>query len=525
MNILLKNIIIPILEDQNKTINDFILSLGIRETDIENIKITRRSIDSRQKRNLKFVYNLQLNLKSESKIPHNPKIFFEENYLPPKRIGKELGKEVIVIGSGPAGLFSALRLAEYGYIPLIYEQGEEVDKRIKSMENFVRNGFLNPNSNIQFGEGGAGTFSDGKLNTRIKSEYIEKIFKEFVSCGAQKDIMWDYKPHIGTDILRKVVKNLRKKIIELGGKFYFDAKIIDIIIENGKVLAIEVLKNNSKEERIKCDNVILAIGHSSRDTYRMLYRNGVKMESKAFAMGVRIEHYRKDIDMMQYGTEEYFDILGAATYNVTYNNKKENRGTFSFCMCPGGEIVNSTSQEGASLVNGMSYSKRNGKFSNSAIVVGIKENEFGSDIFSNIFLQEKIEKMTYNIMGGFGGLYQNANDFIKGKSTKKEIESSYLMDLKSYNFEKLFPDMITGNLKNALEFWSNNKFFINENTNLIGPETRTSSPVRILRNSHGESVNIKGLFPVGEGAGYAGGITSSAIDGIKTVDLSFTNVL
>ncbi|MGF6907146.1 NAD(P)/FAD-dependent oxidoreductase [Fusobacterium sp. PH5-44] len=525
MNILFKNVIVPILADQNKFISDFVFSQGISEENVNNIRIIKRSIDSRQKKKIKFVYNLQINLKEGSKIPKNPNIFCEKESPFLERKGKEPGKMVAIIGSGPAGLFAALRLAEHGYVPVIYEQGEDVDKRVQSVSDFVSYGILNTDSNVQFGEGGAGTFSDGKLNTRVKSEYIDKIFGEFVCCGAPKEIMWDYKPHIGTDILRKVVKNMRKKIIELGGKFYFESKVIDIIVKNNKIFAIKVLNNKFKEEIVNCDNVILAIGHSSRDTYRMLYRNGVSMESKAFAMGVRIEHLRSDIDMMQYGTTEYYDILGAATYNVVFNNHQDKRGTFSFCMCPGGEIVNGVSENGASLVNGMSYSKRNGKFSNSAIVVGLKENEFGSDIFSNMLFQEMIEKNAYEIMGGYGGLYQSVKDFLDGKTTVKEIESSYLMDLYSYNFEKIFPDVIIQNLKRALKVWSNNSFFINENTNLIGPETRTSSPIRILRNSYGESINIKGLFPVGEGAGYAGGITSSAIDGIKIVDLSFTNVL
>ena len=525
MDVYVNNVIVPVRDNQKESIREYLSFLGIKDYMIKNIKINKRSIDSRQKKSIKFLYNLQVTLKGKEIAPSDPRIISIKESLPIQRIGRYPGKEVIVVGSGPAGLFSALRLAEYGYIPLVFEQGEEVNKRIATCDKFVNDRVLNEKSNIQFGEGGAGTFSDGKLNTRVKSEYIEKVFEEFVDCGAQKEILWDYKPHIGTDILRKVVKNMRNKIIKKGGKFYFDTKVENILIENNKVRGIKILKKDGNIEKIHCDSVILAIGHSARDTYKMLYKNNIEMEAKAFAVGVRIEHLREDIDIMQYGSEKYLDILGAATYNVTFNNPKENRGTFSFCMCPGGEIVNATSIEKTSLVNGMSYSTRNGKFSNSAIVVGIKENEFGNDIFSNMRFQEEIEKKSYDVFGKYGGLYQTVKDFLEDKNSVEGIESSYKMELKSYNFKKIFPEFINNNLKLALSHWSKNNYFINKSTNLIGPETRTSAPVRILRDKYGESVNIKGLFPVGEGAGYAGGITSSAIDGIKIVDFSFANVL
>jgi len=525
MEAYINNAIVPIIENQEEAINNYLISLGIKPKMIKNIKIVRRSIDSRQKKNIKFLYNLHVIFNEGEIIPTNSQIIKTSKSSTILRKGKSKGKEIIIVGSGPAGLFSALRLAEYGYIPLIFERGEEVDERVKTCNRFIYEKQLNENSNIQFGEGGAGTFSDGKLNTRVKSEYIEKIFEEFVECGAKEEILWDYKPHVGTDILRTVVKNLRNKITKLGGKFYFNTKIENILIENHTVKGIKILKKDGSSEVINCDKVILAIGHSARDTYKMLHKNGVKMEGKAFAMGVRIEHLRKDIDIMQYGTEEYMDILGAATYNVTYNNTKENRGVFSFCMCPGGEIVNAASTKNTSLVNGMSYSTRNGEFSNSAIVVGIKENEFGSDIFSNMKVQEDLERNAFDAFGEYGGLYQKVEDFLKDQNSTTTIESSYKMNLKSYNFKKILPNVIMDNLKLALLQWRKNNYFINENTNLIGQETRTSSPVRILRDKYGESVNIRGLFPVGEGSGYAGGITSSAIDGIKIVDLSFTNVL
>ena len=280
--------------------------------------------------------------------------------------------------------------------------------------------------------------------------------------------------------------------------------------------------DSQKRYTYDIDKVIFAIGHSSRDTYKTLYSKGVAMENKPFAIGVRIEHLRKDIDKMQYGEAVSNPLLEAATYNMAFNNKKETRGTFSFCMCPGGEIVNASSELGASLVNGMSYSTRSGKFSNSAIVVGISEKDYGDQIFSGMYLQEKLEKKNYEIVGTYGAIYQNVIDFMKHKKTTFEIESSYKMKLFSYDINNFFPNYITRNLQSAFENWSKNNLFISERVNLIGPETRTSAPVKILRDLKGESISIKGLFPIGEGAGYAGGIMSAAVDGIKIVDLAFS---
>lgn len=257
----------------------------------------------------------------------------------------------------------------------------------------------------------------------------------------------------------------------------------------------------------------------------MLHKNGVHLENKPFAVGARIEHLRSDIDKMQYGKYADHPLLGAATYSVTYNNKKEDRGVFSFCMCPGGVVVNAASEEGKTLVNGMSYSKRDGKFSNSAIVVGIKENEFGDELFSGMKFQENLERKTYEIGNNYGAVYQNVIDFIKGKKTSGSIESSYEMKMNSYDLNNLFPKFMTDNMKAAFQQWGKNSYFISKNVNLIAPETRTSAPVKITRDIKGQSININGLFPIGEGAGYAGGIVSAAVDGLKIVDLGFTKTI
>ena len=526
MKINVNNIIVSILKNQDKEIEKEILKRGIQKTNIEKISWLKRSIDSRKKSDIKFVYNVEVILKNEIDVKKlkNISLVKEEKYL--KREAINIDKKILIVGAGPAGLFAGLRLVEYGYKPIIIERGEDIDSRDKTIENFVNNGIFNKESNIQFGEGGAGTYSDGKLNTRIRSEYIDKVFKEFVECGAQEEIMWDYKPHIGTDVLKEVIKNLRNKIISLGGKFYFNNKLEEIYLENNKIIGALIKNDKRQLEKLEVENIILAVGHSARDTYRMLNKKGVFMENKPFAVGARIEHPRKDIDEMQYGKFAGHKNLGAATYNFTYNNFDEERGVFSFCMCPGGVIVNAASEEGGSLVNGMSYSGRDGRFSNSALVVAIKENEFGDHLFSGMEFQERLERKTFELVKEYGALYQSVPDFLEGKVTEKEIESSYQMKKTPYDLNKFFPEVITRNMKMALKYWQKNyPLFVTERANLIAPETRTSAPIRITRNENGESLNIKGLYPIGEGAGYAGGIVSAGVDGLKIIDKVFTKIV
>lgn len=524
MKITINNINISINKNQNLELENEVIKKGIKKDNIERIDYIKRSIDSRKKSDIKFVYNIEVTLKKEidiSKLNVNISKDIEEMKL---EKNQEV-ERVAVIGAGPAGLFAALRLCKLGIKPVIYERGEAVENRDKTIDHFIKFSILNENSNVQFGEGGAGTYSDGKLNTRVKSGYMNEIFLELVENGAQKEILWDYKPHVGTDILKKVVTNLRKKIIKMGGEFNFNSLVTDITTTGNKVtgLTIKNLSSPLQTETIeKFDHIFLGIGHSSRDTYRMLHSKGIFLESKPFAIGARIEHPRLDIDKMQYGNMYNHENLEAATYSLTYNNKEEERGVFSFCMCPGGVIVNAASETGGSLVNGMSYSTRDGRFSNSALVVGVKANEFGNDIFSGMEFQDRLEKKTYELVENYGALYQNTLDFLKGKKTTGKIESSYEMEMKSYDLNNLFPEVISSNMKKAMNHWEKtNRNFISKNANLIAPETRTSAPVKITRNDKGESINTLGLYPIGEGAGYAGGIISAAIDGMKIVDLVF----
>lgn len=518
MKIELDNIAVPYGVVQRDAIFKEIESRGIKSDEILKIEYLKRSIDSRKRDEIKFIYSIEAELKTNINISEYKGIKESKEIIMPERKPKKNMKNIIVVGSGPAGLFAALRLAEMGLNPTLIERGKDVDRRSVDVEKFWSEKKLNKESNMQFGEGGAGTFSDGKLTTRIKSEYIEKVFTEMVSAGASGEILYDYKPHIGTDVLVKIVKNIREKIIKLGGKVLFETKLTDITIKNGKIDGIVV----NKGEKIDCEHLILAIGHSARETFKMIHSRGIHLENKDFAVGVRIEHPQEIINKMQYGKNYGSNKLPPATYGFTYNSPEEKRGVFSFCMCPGGVVVNAASEDGGTLVNGMSYSKRDGKFANSAVVVSVGEKDYGKELFAGMKYQEKIERAAYDSVGGHGAVWQKLTDFRKGIKSKGNIATSFTMGMQSVDLNKFLPPTISKNMEKAFKSWENNRLFINDAANLIGPETRTSAPVRIKRDEKSRSVTCENLYPIGEGAGYAGGITSAAVDGIKCVDLNFT---
>ena len=484
---------------------------------INEIEIVKKSIDARDKNNINYVYELDIETPFEEKILNSKikdviKTPNEEYKI--KITGTEKYEKPIIIGSGPAGLFCAYILAEQGYKPLIIERGEQIEERVKTVEHFFKTNELNKESNIQFGEGGAGTFSDGKLNTGIKDKENRKnkIFNIFVDCGAPNEIKYLNKPHIGTDILRQVIITLRNKIISLGGEFKYNTKLTNIIIENNKLSKIEL--NN--EEIIDCKLLVLAIGHSARDTFYMLKDKNINMSPKPFAIGLRVEHPQEMINKSQYG--KYYDKLPPCSYKLTYTTK-ENRGVYSFCMCPGGYVVNSSSEEGYLSINGMSNFKRETKNANSAIVVTISPKDFGNDLTSGLEFQRKLEKKAYEIGNGKIPL-QTYIDYLNNEKTttlgkiKPIVKGDYILS----NLNDLLPSYINESIKEAMPIFGKKiKGFDREDTLLLGIESRTSSPIRIERNEQGIS-SIEGIYPCGEGAGYAGGITSAAIDGIKVAE-------
>ncbi|MBU0672739.1 MAG: dehydrogenase [Candidatus Margulisbacteria bacterium] len=415
----------------------------------------------------------------------------------------------IIIGFGPAGMFAALTFLAYGIKPVVFERGKRVEERLQDIRKFEQEGVLDPESNAQFGEGGAGTYSDGKLTTRIKETgYVAKVLETFVEHGAPAEIAYLNKPHLGTDQLSAIVKDIREYIVSSGGEINFQSKVTDLIVEGDTLKGVMV--NGQKHFST---TVILAIGHSARDTFQLLRDKGVGLEQKPFAVGVRIEHPAELINLMQYG-EKYQNHpkLGPAEYALAAG------GVYSFCMCPGGEMINAASEPGKQALNGMSNSKRNGQFSNAAIVAAVTTEDFGSsDPMAGIEFQRQMEAKAY--IDGWKAPAQNLMDFLNGTKSSKIIPNSYKLGTVSTELNKMLPEFISSKLAAAFKQWAERfPLFVSERAVLLLPETRTSSPVRILRNNERRSVSLATLYPVGEGSGYAGGITSSAVDAIKTVE-------
>ena len=512
MDIIINNLKHPI----NHTAKEVILSAKeyIKKFNIiaEEPEIYRRSVDARRNK-ISIVYSVKMKLiLGEKNIEKAPDIRILDN----KSIvisSPERQEKIYIIGSGPCGLFAAYNLALAGFQPVIIERGGCVEERDASVKKLFKEGILDLSSNVQFGEGGAGTFSDGKLNTRIGSPLERNVLETFVLCGASEDILINAKPHIGTDVLKTVLVNMREKIESLGGKYLFNTKLTDIMIKNGKVSGI-VLNNN---EIIECNKLVLAIGHSSRDTYEMLYDKGVVMQQKAFAAGVRIEHKQEFINKLQYGNEYKNPALPVADYRVVYNGEK--RSCYSFCMCPGGYVVNASSEDGCFTVNGMSNFKRDNNNANSALVVNIRPEDFGDNSpLAGINFQRKYERLAFKLSGGYNAPVQLSEDFLKDKvsSSFRGVTPSFTGKTIFADLRECLPEFICNTLKDGLSNFENRmKGFVSSGSVLTGIEMRTSAPVRILRGENYQSVNVQGLYPAGEGAGYAGGIMSAAIDGIK----------
>lgn len=500
------------------------IKTGLDTEYITNIYIAKKSIDARNKTNVCFVYSLDIEVKGDEEYIFSI-LAWKDCELLNKEIPLTLTPRInsklrpIVVGTGPAGMFAGLSLAEMGLKPILLERGKSVFERQQDIHKFWQTRQLNTNSNVQFGEGGAGTFSDGKLMTGIKkSPLMRKVLQELASAGAPEEILYLAKPHIGTDKLIKVVENIRKKIISLGGEYRFEHHVIDFIIKDNQLQALKVQKNDGSLETIACDCVILAIGHSARDTFQMIYDRGLQIEQKPFSIGARIEHKQSLINQAQYGRYANSSFLGAADYKLAVHYP-DGRSGYTFCMCPGGQVVAATSEENHVVTNGMSEFSRNKENANAALLVGVTPQDFGgTHPLQGMYFQQQLEKRAFELGGSnYNAPAQLVGDFLRSRPSQKlgNVTPSYSPGVTLTDLSLLFPEYITSTLAKAIvDMDKKLHSFASDDAVLTAIETRSSSPIRIYRDENFES-NIKGIFPCGEGAGYAGGIVSSAVDGLK----------
>ncbi|WP_126443766.1 NAD(P)/FAD-dependent oxidoreductase [Sulfuricystis multivorans] len=500
--------------------------LGIRPAELLKLEIFKRSPDARKKDFPQFVYGLDLEVANEAAVlarfandPHvKPTPDMRYRFVTRAPQGDFL--RPVVVGFGPAGIFAALILAQMGFRPLVLERGKKVRERTKDTWDLWRRHMLHPESNVQFGEGGAGTFSDGKLYTQIRDprHLSRKVLSEFVKAGAPEEILWVNRPHIGTFRLVSMVEKMRAEIEALGGEIRFQSRVEDLIIEDGHLRGL-VLQTG---ETIRADHVVLALGHSARDTFAMLARRGVFMEAKPFAVGLRIEHPQASIDRARYGKYAGHPLLGAADYKLVHH-AKNGRDVYSFCMCPGGQVVAATSEPGCVVTNGMSQYSRAERNANAALVVNVGPADFGgTDVLAGVEFQRRWERRAFELGGGdYSAPGQRLGDFLAGRPSEAlgEVIPSYQPKVKPADLSAALPEFAIAALREAIPVFDRQiRGFALPDAVLTGVETRTSSPVRITRGKDYQSVNVKGLFPAGEGAGYAGGILSAAIDGIEVAE-------
>jgi len=504
--------------------------LHISADDISSLEIVRKSIDARRHRPPHFVYVLHVSVSASLKLP---RISGEEiqvteaSHESPQPFLTSAGRPefpVVVIGGGPAGLFASYILTCRGIPVILLERGTSIEKRTKDVQKFWEKGLLHPQSNVFFGEGGAGTFSDGKLTSRSGNPYSSWVKNILVEMGAQPEILTDAKPHIGTDRLRQVIVNLRKCLIKKGCRIEFEAQATDFIIREGMMVGVVI---NGKEE-IRTNNMILAIGQSADDTCARLLERGVQLEPKPFAVGLRVEHPQDLINALQYGKWHHHPQLPPAEYFIKASLTDLNRSVYTFCMCPGGSVIACSTFEGNLITNGMSNAARSGAFANSAIVVNVRTDDFSSDghPLAGLRFRQLWERRAFETGGkNYHAPAQKLTDFLEGRISSTVGPTSFLPGVRSVDLREVLPEFVAHALKRGIkDFDKKMSGFITQDALLIGVETRTSSPVRICRGNDGRSLNIKGLYPCGEGAGYAGGIISSALDGIKAAQNLIENL-
>ena len=522
----IRDITLPAEHDENALLYLASQQLHVSASEISALQIVRRSLDARKKPLLRWVYTVDVTLRSgeghvlrrnkSSKITKETPFVYQ---VPKCRSERR----PVVVGFGPAGMFAALVLAIAGLRPIILERGEAAPERRKKVETFWNTGVLDPESNVQFGEGGAGTFSDGKLNTGTKNERGRWILEQLVHAGAQEEILYDAKPHVGTDVLFTVVQNIRRRICSLGGEIHFGAKLTRLQTRQGQLTGA-VYMQNGEERQLECDMLILAIGHSARDTFRMLHAAGIPMQPKAFSMGVRIEHPQERIDLAQYG-EARPAVIPPADYKLSCH-LPDGSSAYTFCMCPGGYVVAAASQEGGVVTNGMSYAARDGENANAALLVTLKPEDFpDQSCLGGMLWQEEIERRAYAAGGGmYRAPAQTVGDFLAHRPSERfgAVRPTYLPGVTPCELHTVLPEKITRTLEQAIvSLDASLSGFASKDAVLTAPETRSSSPIRIMRGEDRQSA-LRGLYPCGEGAGYAGGILSAAVDGMLCAEAALS---
>lgn len=524
MSIVLSGIRIGIDDAEQEALEAARQLLRVGKNQILRIVPVKKSLDARRHNHISVVYSVRIDLVNEeqkyaqsaaNRLGQNRVKYLDNQPIVFEKGTEKLQNPIVIAGFGPAGMFAALTLAENGYHPIVLERGAEMDVRVAGVQTFWNHGKLLPSANVQFGEGGAGTFSDGKLTTRISDRRCDYVLEKLTEFGAPKEILYKAKPHIGTDLLRDVVKNLRRRILLLGGDIRFDTPVTDVIFQNGKLTAVI-----ADQETIQTDNAIFAIGHSARDSFEMLFQKGIAMEAKPFSVGTRIEHLQEDINKGLYGEYYNHPNLPVGEYQLSYRDG--DRGVYTFCMCPGGFVVPSCSEENTVVTNGMSEFSRNQKNANSALVVSVSPQDYGTHPLDGVRFQRLLERRAFELGGSdYRAPAQDVGSFLDGKAGLHlgRVAPSYCLGVKAADFSQLYPDFVRKMMQTGLlQFDRKLPGFAARDAVLTGPETRTSSPIRMMRTETCESVNLRGLYPCGEGAGYAGGIMSAAVDGMRVAE-------